>query len=65
MQTFILKSTGGQVPFYVSNNGNYTAHENEAKKFNSIQEAEKYVTDGKTYQILESNTKKWVKWVNY
>ena len=64
METFILKSTGTQIPFYISESGKYTAHQLEAKIFTSIQDAKNYITNGETYQILNSVSHKFVSWVN-
>lgn len=62
----ILKCTGSQVPFFVSNFGNFTAHICEAKKFNSIEEAKMYMsTDNRTYQIIDNNSGKFLAWINY
>jgi len=61
---FIIKFTGTSIPFYLSSFGNATAYPSEAIKFDSIESAKSAISDGKTYQILDSQTLKWVAWVN-
>ena len=64
MKTYILKTTGTSIPFYLTESGKYTAHHSEAIKFNSIELAKSYITSGETFQILDEN-QKFAGWVNY
>lgn len=65
-QQFILKATGcGPCPSYVTKNGHWTSHIDEAERFDSIELARASVSDGRCYQILDATTRKCCAWVNY
>jgi hypothetical protein len=60
---FIIKFTGTHIPFYLADSGNATAYPCSAIKFASIEAAKLAVTNG-TFQIVHSDTLKFVAWIN-